>query len=86
MQIEKTIPEEVKLSDIREFVINVNSRSIDVHLGNGDSYTLDTPVFLNFWNNTMTQVQQNTIKGFITQLSALAANVDPSKVTGEFGD
>ena len=86
MQIEETIPEKVELSDIREFVINVNTKTIDVHMEDGKSFTADQQSFLNFWNNTMTQLQRNTIKGFIKQLAAIAASVDESKVTGDFGD
>lgn len=82
--IEKTIPQEIQISDIREFVINVNTKTIDIHLSNGQSYYLSQSNFLNFWNNSMTQTQRNTVRGFIKQLSALAANVDVAKVTGDF--
>ena len=86
MQVEVTIPEKIELSDILEFVINPSARSIDVHLQNGRSYTLETTEFMDFWVNTMTATQRNVIKGFILQCTALAADVDPSKVTGDFGD
>jgi hypothetical protein len=86
MDIEKTIPEKVELSGIREFVINPGTLTIDVHLENGDSYSLDKTGFLNFWNNTMNGTQRATVGQFVLQLSALAANVDSSKVTGTFGE
>ena len=82
--VEKTIPQEVQLSDIREFVINVGERSIDVHLENGKSYTLERAGFLTFWNGTMTASQRVVIKQFIKQTSALAIKVDISKLTGDF--
>lgn len=82
--IEKTIAPEIQISDIKEFVINIDTKTIDIHLANGQSYYLNKVNFLNFWNNTMTQTQRNTVRGFIKQLSALAADIDISKVSGDF--
>jgi len=85
VQVEKTIPEAVELSDIREFVINVSTRTIDIHLENGKSYTLDRSPFMTFWNG-LTSTQRNVIKGFIRECIKLAANVTDDKVTGDFGE
>jgi hypothetical protein len=86
VKVEKTVPEQVELSDIREFVINVSTLTIDIHLENGKSCTLTRQLFLNFWNNTMTAPQRVVVRSFIMQLAALAADVDLSKVTGTFGE
>lgn len=85
IKVEKTIPEKIELSDIREFVINVSERTINVHLENGRSYVLLRSPFMAFWNG-LTATQRNIIKGFIKQCTARAAAVDQSKVTGEFGE
>jgi hypothetical protein len=85
VQVEKTVPEKVELSDIREFVINVTARTIDIHLENGKSYTLDRQPFLVFWNS-LTSTQRNVIKGFIRECIKLAADVTDDKVTGDFGE
>lgn len=87
--VEKTIPEEIKTSEIAHFVIHTladTGRYIDVYLVDGRNYTTTKAQFLNFWNNTMTQTQRNTVRGFIKQLTAVAADVDNSKVTGNFID
>lgn len=81
--VEKTIPQDIQISEIREFVINVSDRTIDVHLENGRSYTLNRAGFLNFWNN-MTATQRNVVRGFIKQCTTLAADVTADKVTGDF--
>ena len=86
MQVEKTIPEEIKISDILEFVINVSGLTIDIHLANGGgSYTLNRTGFLDFWNNTMNATQRAVVRQFVLQLSALAAKVSEEKITGTFG-
>lgn len=82
--IEKTIPEEIQISDISIFMVNIKAKSITVCLENGKSYYLNTNKFMIFWNNSMNQIQRNTVREFIKQLSALAAEVDVSKVTGDF--
>jgi len=83
--IEKTIPLKVELSSIREFVINVGEKTIDVHMENGSNFRLNRQAFMDFWNNGMTATQRNVIKGFIMQTAALAAGVTSDKVTGDFG-
>ena len=85
VQVEKVVPEKIELSEIREFVINVSTRTIDIHLENGKSYTLDRSPFMAFWNG-LTSTQRNVIKGFIRECTKLAADVSDDKVTGDFGE
>lgn len=84
--VEKTIPQQIQISEILEFVINVETRSINVHLRNGTSGTLDTAEFIDFWNNTMTSTQRTVVRGFVKQLSALAFTVEEEKVIGDLMD
>ena len=86
--VEKTIPQEIQLSQIAEHVTNVGSLAevtIDVHLRNGKSYTLNNAGFITFWSG-LTTTQKNVIKQYILQTSALAVKIDISKVTGSFGE
>jgi len=84
--IEKTIPLKVELSSIREFVINVGERTVDIHMENGKNFRVERQAFMTFWNNDMTASQRTVIKGFIKQLAVIGAGVDASKVTGDFGE
>ncbi len=86
MQLEETIPEEIKISDILEFVINVDGRTIDVHLLDGRSATASKAEFLDFWNNTMNGSQRVVVREFVKQLSALAFSVAEDKVSGDLMD
>ena len=72
MQIQYTVPEDVRTSDIRDFVIHVDDLTIGVRLVDGSTGTVSNAAFLNFWNNTMTASQRTVVRGFVNQLSGLA--------------
>ena len=93
MQVGYTIPEQVRLEDIQEFVINVDGLSVEVHLKGGAHGLVDTTEFLDFWNNTMTDAQRTVVKGFVNQLSSLAKykvsvslSDQTGTVTGDLGE
>lgn len=84
--IEKTIPEEIQITEMLEFVINVQGRTIEVHLENGVAGTLDPAQFEDIWDNVMNDNQRTILRGFIKQLAALSLNIAPTKITGNFMD
>lgn len=86
LTVSYTVPQDVRLDSVREFVINVDGLTIDVHLENGGRGTVERAEFLSFWNNTMTASQRTVIKQFVKQLTAMAMDVSTDDVGGELGD
>ena len=93
MEVEYTVPSDVKTSDIRQFAIMVDELTVDVRLLDGSHGKVSKTAFLDFWNNTMTASQRVVVRQFVSQLSGLAkyrvnAEVDDlsGTVTGDLDD